>query len=232
MSHTTIAQCLETIGVTLDALAGITLQQGFVLIKKSYHKIILRAHPDKGGDKQTFMAVRAAFAVLKDVFASGPPSFAAAAASSTGTGAAFDGFFSGFWGAPTPSWEFYDEAAKEDVPMYVMTIQWLTICALLSAAVRPCIRLLCVPTLTFYPCTLPLVHLTMYSSMPYTTSHPCLHPITRPPLHSMYPAMRMYDYLSAPMPDILSVRLSAHSSIFLMLFVICKAVCFQAIYIN
>eukprot|EP00306_Pavlova_sp_CCMP459_P023172 CAMPEP_0185546176 /NCGR_PEP_ID=MMETSP1381-20130426/5299_1 /TAXON_ID=298111 /ORGANISM="Pavlova sp., Strain CCMP459" /LENGTH=88 /DNA_ID=CAMNT_0028158587 /DNA_START=30 /DNA_END=292 /DNA_ORIENTATION=- len=35
-------------------------------IKKAYHKLALKNHPDKGGDPETFKAIAEAFAVLID----------------------------------------------------------------------------------------------------------------------------------------------------------------------
>lgn len=115
---TTITGCLEALGIKLDSLVGCPgLKEEFVLVKKSYHVAILKAHPDKGGDKQTFMRVRASFEVLKRVLDSGYVSFQDAVAADNERAAAGDEEDILFDG-PIPSWQFYEAAAEEAQPIY------------------------------------------------------------------------------------------------------------------
>ena len=61
---------LATVGI-LDAAADFAgcanLDAEFSVIKRAWHKSILAAHPDKGGDRETFEAIQSAFEVLKDM---------------------------------------------------------------------------------------------------------------------------------------------------------------------
>lgn len=47
-------------------LLGVDKNATFAQIKKAYHKIALKEHPDKGGDPEKFKNVTAAYEVLSD----------------------------------------------------------------------------------------------------------------------------------------------------------------------
>lgn len=117
----TIPQCVELLQITMaDLAAGVGdatgLQQEFAVVKKAYHKTVLKTHPDKGGDMQAFIAVRTAFEVLKDVFAGGRfSSYTEAAKSYEAT--TYNDLLRGFQGGPVPPWAYYAAAAEEMLPL-------------------------------------------------------------------------------------------------------------------
>ncbi|CAB9505460.1 DNA ligase [Seminavis robusta] len=76
-----------------------TRDEEFKKIKKLYHRACLKHHPDKGGDAAQFRRVQASFELLKEMHAK------------KNTEAAFRN-------GPPPSWEFYQEAETESVPLY------------------------------------------------------------------------------------------------------------------
>jgi len=47
-------------------LLGVDKKATHAQIKKAYHKIALKEHPDKGGDPEKFKLVTAAYEVLSD----------------------------------------------------------------------------------------------------------------------------------------------------------------------
>ena len=115
----TIAACLKAIEEALpDALARASnLQEEFSLIKKSYFRVVLRAHPDKGGDPAAFRRVQAAFEVVRDLYDSGRVgSFVNSLNDSTAS--SFGESESRFAGQPVPSWDYYCAAAEQPVPTY------------------------------------------------------------------------------------------------------------------
>ena len=88
------------------------------MLKSSYHRAVLRAHPDKGGDREVFEDIQNSFEVLRGMFANREvDSFAQAAASRKSTSRAFE-FAESTRPKSTPSWEFYAAAAEEPVPIY------------------------------------------------------------------------------------------------------------------
>ena len=66
----TIAKCLASFDVdSASAFAACgNIEDEFKVIKKAYHRKILVAHPDKGGDAATFREVNASFEVLRGYF--------------------------------------------------------------------------------------------------------------------------------------------------------------------
>jgi hypothetical protein len=64
-----VKQCLECIGVTKEHFEGATtLEEEFGIIKRVYHRLVLKVHPDKGGDAAVFRDVNTSFESLKDLF--------------------------------------------------------------------------------------------------------------------------------------------------------------------
>lgn len=119
----TLGSCMAAIGVAdpAAALSGCAdLAEEFSILKKAFHRKILKDHPDKGGDAGTFRATRSAFEVIRDLYESAAvPSFATAAARPTG--AAY-GTARATTGAGVPSWEFYAAAADDVVPRHCVEL--------------------------------------------------------------------------------------------------------------
>jgi hypothetical protein len=117
----TVAKCLAAIGVedAAKALEGCeSLDAEFRVLKSSYHRAVLRAHPDKGGDREVFEDIQNSFEVLRGMFANREvDSFVQAAASRKSTARAFE-FAEATRPKSTPSWEYYAAAAEETVPIY------------------------------------------------------------------------------------------------------------------
>lgn len=93
LAGNTVRALLATVGVddsaaTLGACAN--LDDEFKLVKSSWHRLVLKNHPDKGGDRQVFEDIQAAFEVLRDMKVNGEvDSFAAAAKGKKSTAKAF-----------------------------------------------------------------------------------------------------------------------------------------------
>jgi hypothetical protein len=113
----TVLQCLKIIGVLpTDLTSCDSLQQEFVNIKRVYFKKILVCHPDKGGDAEVFRNVQTSFEVLRGIYEKEAiSSFITESAFSAQN---FDDVFRDFGEMPTPSWEYYHEAAEENFPLY------------------------------------------------------------------------------------------------------------------
>lgn len=118
----TIAKCLASFDVdSASAFAACgNIEDEFKVIKKAYHRKILVAHPDKGGDAATFREVNASFEVLRGYFdRKKVDSFAV----EKDTRADFDREATAFEAAEAAeggfkSWDFYYEASNWDVPTY------------------------------------------------------------------------------------------------------------------
>ena len=69
----TVASCLATLGVD-DPKAAFSdapdLDERFKIVKRFYHKAVLREHPDKGGDREMFEEIQKAFETLKATYQS------------------------------------------------------------------------------------------------------------------------------------------------------------------
>ena len=121
MSNKKISSCLDTIGVLASHLEGCqTLREEFQGIKKVYFRKILEAHPDKGGDPQVFRSVQTSFEVLREIFAQSKiSSFVTEADKRVDDyDLDYEETFHDFGDRPTPSWDYYHEAAEDDVPLY------------------------------------------------------------------------------------------------------------------
>lgn len=115
MPGKSVKDCLATVGMSLSGLgSSVTGAKGeWALIKKAYFKRILAVHPDKGGDAAVFRDVQASFEVLRQLFDESDFSFSFVAAQDQSTTDIYKGSKDDFKDAPTPSWEYYAEAAKE-----------------------------------------------------------------------------------------------------------------------
>jgi hypothetical protein len=130
----TISQSLEILGIQ-DASVFESCTNGrgdeFKVVRKIYLQVVLTAHPDKGGDPGVFREIQTSFEMLRDLHAgkrSGEWLFSecleegGAAKKSSGK-AQEDTYNMGDYDAAfdtmdTPSWDYYAEAAEEQVPIY------------------------------------------------------------------------------------------------------------------
>ena len=121
----TIARCLESVAVnasTAFASCG-DLADEFKVIRKAYHRKVLATHPDKGGDAQEFRDVQSAFEVLRNFYDRGRViTFRSEENNSTSTAEAFSSAADYFAQAEardgTQSYDYYADAAEEDIPTY------------------------------------------------------------------------------------------------------------------
>jgi BRCT domain type II-containing protein len=111
------------VGISLSDLEHLdSLQEEFQVIKKAYFTKILREHPDKGGDPQLFRQTRASFQVLRDRFQSGQQGsrFYSFLSHLQDEAKEYEAAYQDF-GDPNgavPSYEYFYEAAQEQVPGY------------------------------------------------------------------------------------------------------------------
>ncbi|KAI9011624.1 hypothetical protein DFJ74DRAFT_645598 [Hyaloraphidium curvatum] len=116
----TVRDCLVALGATPETWAGAaTVADEFSALKRLYFARVLKAHPDKGGDPAAFRTLQEAWESLRALYDGGgvnPAGFGhywgagarEAAGPGTGTRAAGE----------RPSWEWYAEAAAEEMPGY------------------------------------------------------------------------------------------------------------------
>lgn len=114
----TIRECLETIGVTLGK--NMTLDEEFKAVKKAYFQKVLVCHPDKGGDPAIFREVQTSFEVLREMMKKNVVSSFAMEGNAAAND--YDETMQDFGNRATPSWQYYYEAAEEEVPIYRMEL--------------------------------------------------------------------------------------------------------------
>lgn len=163
----TIANCLSTLGVSIETLAACPgLHEEWAILKKSYFKSALANHPDKGGDADKFRTIQSAFEALRTLFDGNFVSCFASSASK-----AVDAQSAAFDSSSTPSWEFYADAAEEPVPIYRVerAKSGRSKCAAKGAA-KTCAADACIPKVTKQ---YPRRHLSpsLSSSLSLTSSH-------------------------------------------------------------
>ena len=109
----TISAKLQLLGIAMADLEDCdSLQEEFKKIKKSYFRKILVAHPDKGGDPEAFQTLQNAFEEIRRIFSKGlVASFADADLPTSHRDRSQTA-------APFPSWDFYAEAAQQEMPKY------------------------------------------------------------------------------------------------------------------
>ena len=72
MSKRSIRDCLDRVGVTAELVQGLeSVDAEWVMVKKSYSKLVLATHPDKGGDPVAFRDVREAWETIRATFDKG-----------------------------------------------------------------------------------------------------------------------------------------------------------------
>ena len=119
MATQTVGDLLESLGVPIEDFADCeSIDEEFSVIKRSYFKKVLKLHPDKGGDVVQFRAVQSAFEVLRDMYDTGSVGESFVSCASASTTDAYGDAHANTENKPTPSWEFYSEAAEESVPAY------------------------------------------------------------------------------------------------------------------
>ena len=121
----TIARCLESCAV--DATTAFVscgdVAEEFKVIRRAYHRKVLATHPDKGGDAREFRDVQSAFEVLREFYDRGRViTFRSEENNRTSTSDVFqnaaDYFAAKEARGDTQSYDYYAEAAEEDVPTY------------------------------------------------------------------------------------------------------------------
>ena len=114
----TVQECLALFGVDLVRLSACgSVCEEWKVIKKAYFKSILDCHPDKGGDASVFRDVQSAFEVMRVLFDSGKMvSFARQG--NDATSSSFRDACTAAASSSTPSWEYYNAAAEEVMPLY------------------------------------------------------------------------------------------------------------------
>lgn len=143
-SRRTIVQALQDLDVSSFQFfeACDTRDDEFKRLRKQFHKAALRHHPDKGGDPATFRDIKTSYDLLQDLhtgkqqvprrrgaargewlfaefFGAGNKSYGTAAAGRPNE-ASFDmgAYFRDFFTKEPPSWEYYQDAAEEELPTY------------------------------------------------------------------------------------------------------------------
>ena len=147
MTKIKVSESLAAIGIRKDedyaALKECaTFQDEFKLVRKAYLKRCLATHPDKGGDEQDFRRVNESFEFLKRIYETGKAkSFTTATSRSVGhrhdadddddddddadadyeeEEEEFDFDFDANFNFHPSSYEYYEQAAQQDLPSYRM----------------------------------------------------------------------------------------------------------------
>lgn len=85
-------------------------EQHMTLIKRAYKKQVLKHHPDKGGNVEKFRSLQSAYEYLRDVIYVEHDQSAIIVDHET--------VFSDVCTRDVPSWEYYKEADKEEIPTF------------------------------------------------------------------------------------------------------------------
>ena len=103
------------VGVGPFDAASVEKEEQFRLVRSSYRKNVLKHHPDKGGDPEQFRLLQTAFEYLRDhVYAEDAPPLPNIKTKRDD----FDETYNEVAKRDVPSWEFYEEAPEENVPIY------------------------------------------------------------------------------------------------------------------
>ena len=123
MSKFSIHACLIGCGIaSVDAFSGCqTVDDEFKIAKRSYMRLVLTAHPDKGGDPQVFIELRDHWEVVRVLYDEGRVHvsgfthyFSPAGLSERSTSTAAQRQADG----DMPSWAWFAAAQDEAVPPY------------------------------------------------------------------------------------------------------------------
>ena len=114
-----MARCLDVLGADAEEMAAAEgdLKKEMKAVKKAYLRKVLEVHPDKGGSEEAFREVQACFEVLRDLV-DGEKVASLAGARKTNVAAAFKVKVDLSAARTTPSWEFYAEAAQDELPPF------------------------------------------------------------------------------------------------------------------
>lgn len=103
------------VGVGPFDAALVEKEEQFRLVRSSYRKRVLKHHPDKGGDPEQFRLLQTAFEYLRDhVYAEDAPPLPNIKTKRDD----FEETYNEVAKRDVPSWEFYEEAPEENVPIY------------------------------------------------------------------------------------------------------------------
>jgi hypothetical protein len=119
----------KTVGAMLAALgiadpassfeACANFEEEFRVVKKAYLKIVLKEHPDKGGDRERFEAVQTAWETLSSMKAENKLGSLRSVKTASTSAAKEHAHAAAHRPSSTPDWSFYAEAFKEsEIPLY------------------------------------------------------------------------------------------------------------------
>jgi len=119
----------KTVGAMLAALgiadpassfeACANFEDEFRVVKKAYLKIVLKEHPDKGGDRERFEAVQTAWETLSSMKAENKLGSLRSTKTASTSAAKEHAHAAAHRPSSTPDWSFYAEAFKEsEIPLY------------------------------------------------------------------------------------------------------------------
>ena len=118
----TVGDMLAALGVTdPEAAFGAcaNFEDEFRVVKKAYLKIVLKEHPDKGGDRERFEAVQTAWETLSSMKAENKLGSLRLAKTTERDAAKEHAHAAAHRPSSTPDWSFYAEAFKDSgLPMY------------------------------------------------------------------------------------------------------------------
>ena len=118
---TSVYKCIAIIGVEIETLESMqNIDDEFKFIKRSYFKMALVHHPDKGGDAANFRELQTAFDFLRDRYDAGKiGTFAEDSAAATADESRdWEQFKKDFNFQQTPDVSFFEAAAEEPVPPF------------------------------------------------------------------------------------------------------------------
>jgi hypothetical protein len=119
---TTVGAMLAALGVTdPEAAFGAcaNFEDEFRVVKKAYLKIVLKEHPDKGGDRERFEAVQTAWETLSSMKAENKLGSLKLAKTSERSAAKEHAHAAAHRPSSTPDWSFYAEAFKDSgLPLF------------------------------------------------------------------------------------------------------------------
>ena len=117
----TVGDMLAALGVTdPEAAFGAcaNFEDEFRVVKKAYLKIVLKEHPDKGGDRERFEAVQTAWETLSSMKAENKLGSLRLAKTTERDAAKEHAHAAAHRPSSTPDWSFYAEAFKDSgLPM-------------------------------------------------------------------------------------------------------------------
>ena len=121
-SAATVGGMLAALGIADPAAAFeacVNFEDEFRVVKKAYLKIVLKEHPDKGGDRERFEAVQTAWETLSTMKAENKLGSLKLAKTFERSAAREHAHAAAHRPSSTPDWSFYAEAFKDSgLPLY------------------------------------------------------------------------------------------------------------------